>query len=150
MNKHISRKMKQCSQAIVNAAKEARKENLSIREGLKNIGAAFLSTREVSSQESVYRCLPELWLRKIFPATVFISTDLPDKRVRVAKSQDELEELDHDSTDVFKSNIIERYSIRPQSIPAVNNLCLADFAAYYYKEYKKECHDTADAQPEMT
>ena len=76
MNKHISRKMKQCSQAIVNAAKEARKENLSIREGLKNIGAAFLSTREVSSQESVYRCLPELWLRKIFPATVFISTDL--------------------------------------------------------------------------
>lgn len=38
----------ECSQAIMNAAKEAKKENLSIREGLKKIGAAFLSTREVS------------------------------------------------------------------------------------------------------
>ena len=52
---------------------------------LKKIGAAFLSSREVSSQESVYRCMPELWLRKIFPKTVFVSTDLPEKRLRVAK-----------------------------------------------------------------
>lgn len=44
-----------------------------IRDGLRKIGAAFLSTREVSSQECVYRCMPELWLRKIFPATVFVS-----------------------------------------------------------------------------
>ena len=58
------------SQAIMNAAKEAKKENLSVRDSLKRIGAAFLSTREVS----------ELWLRKIFPATVFVSTDLPEKK----------------------------------------------------------------------
>ena len=42
------------SQAITNAAKEAKASNINIRDGLKKIGAAFLSTREVSSQECVY------------------------------------------------------------------------------------------------
>ena len=118
----------------MNAAKEAKAGNIEIREGLRKIGAAFLSSREVSSQECVYRCMPELWLRKIFPRTVFVNTDLPDKRVRVAKTQQELEELDDESTDIFKSNIIERYKLRPTSIAAVSDLCLAEFAAYYYKE----------------
>ena len=53
---------------------------------------------------------------KIFPGTVFVSTDLPEKRVRVTKSKQELDDFDDDSTDIFKSNIIERYSIRPNSI----------------------------------
>ena len=74
-------RMKQCSQAIANAAKEAKSSNMGIRDGLKKVGAAFLSTREVSSQECVYRCMPELWLRKIFPKTVFVNTTLPKKRV---------------------------------------------------------------------
>ena len=140
----------QCSQAIMNAAKEGKAGNMEIREGLRKIGAAFLSSREVSSQECVYRCMPELWLRKIFPRTVFVNTDLPDKRVRVAKTQQELEELDDESTDIFKSNIIERYKLRPTSIVAVNDLCLAEFAAYYYKEYKKKsCDEASDAQPEV-
>ena len=125
----------ECSQAIVNAAKEAKASNLNIRDSLRKVGAAFLSSREVSSQECVYRCIPELWLRKVFPKTVFVSTDFPEKRVRVAKSKPELDELPDDSTDIYKSNIIERYIIRPSTIPAADNLCLAEFAAYYYKEY---------------
>ena len=39
---------------------------MSVRDGLRKIGAAFLLSSEVSSQECVYRCMPELWLRKIF------------------------------------------------------------------------------------
>ena len=58
---------------------------MTVAEGLSKIGAAFLSTREVSSQECVYRCMPELWLRKIFSGAVFIST--AEKRINVAKSQ---------------------------------------------------------------
>ena len=90
----------ECSQAIINAAREAKDANMDIRDGLRKIGAAFLSTREVSSQECVNRCMPELWLRKIFPAAVFVTTDLPDRRVRIAKSKEKLEELDDESTDV--------------------------------------------------
>ena len=69
-------------------------------------------------------------LRKIFPKTVFVSTNLPDKRLRVAKNQQELDELEDDSADIYKSNIIERYSIGPSYIQSVNNMCLAEFAAY--------------------
>lgn len=139
----------ECSQAIKNAAKEAKEANLNIKDGLRKIGAAFLSTREVSSQECVYRCMPELWLRTIFPKTVFVSTDLPDKRLRVAKNQQELDELEDDSTDIYKSNITERYSIRPSYIQSVNNMCLAEFAAYYYKDYKSDITEIIDAQPEV-
>ena len=91
----------------------------------------------------------ELWLRKIFPKTVFVSTDLPEKRLRVAKSQQELDQLDDDSTDIYKSNIIERYGIRPNTIPSVNNMCLAEFAAYCYKDYKSDVSEAMDAQPEI-
>lgn len=108
----------------MNAVKEAKAANLSVQDGLRKIGAAFLSSHEVSSQECVYRCMPGLWLRKIFPATVFVNTDLPYKRLIVTKSQQDLEELDDKSTDIFKSNIIERYTIRPLNTPAVNDLCL--------------------------
>jgi hypothetical protein len=121
----------------MSATKEAKESNLTVQEGLRKIGATFLSTREISSQECVYRCMPEVWLRKIFPKTIFISTDLPEKRLRVAKSQQELDELDNDSTDIYKSNIIERYTIRPSRIQSINNLCLAEFATYYYKDYKR-------------
>ena len=139
----------ECSQAIMNAAKEGRADNMTVAEGLRKMGAAFLSTREVSSQECIYCCMPELWLRKIFPATVFVSIELPEERIRVTKSQQELEDLDDDSTDVFKSNIVQRYSIRPDSIPSIDKLCLAEFAAYYCKDYRKDSDETSDAQPEV-
>ncbi len=87
----------ECSQAITNAAKEAKSSNMNITDGLKKIGAAFLSKREVSSQECVYICTPELWLRKIFPKTVFVSTDLPEIRLRVTKTKNELDQLDDEA-----------------------------------------------------
>ena len=93
--------------------------------------------------------MPELWHRNIFPGTVFVSTDLPEKRVHVTKSKQELEDLDDDSTDIFKSNIIEHYSIRSDSISVVDKLCLAEFAAYYYKDYRKDSDETNDAQPNV-
>ena len=139
----------ECSQAIVNAAKEAKRCNLSVRDGLRKIGAAFLSTREVSAQECVYRCMPELWLRKIFPKTVFVSTGFAKDRIRVEKTQQELDELDDDSIDTFKSNIIVRYSDRPKNIPIINNMCLALFSTNYYKDYKIYIDDVSDSQPEV-
>ena len=115
---------------------------------MRKVGAAFLSTREVSAQECVYRCMPELWLRKIFPKTVYVSTDFPEHRLRVPKNKDELDELDDDSIDIFKSNMIERYGIRPREIPSVDRMCLAEFAACYYKDYTAR-DETSDAQPDI-
>ncbi|CAB4044054.1 Hypothetical predicted protein [Paramuricea clavata] len=133
----------------MNAAKEAKEANLNVRDGLRKIGAAFLSTREVSAQECVYRCMPELWLRNIFPKTLFVSTEFAENRVRFAKKQQELDELDDDSTDIFKSNIIVRYSDRPKNIPLVNDMCLALFAAHYFNDYKSDFNEVSDSQPEV-
>ena len=104
-----------CSETIRLAAKEAKKQNLDVKQTLKIVGAAFLTSREVSSQECVYRCLPELWLQKTFPGTVFINTDLPEARIRMRKSSQQLSDLNDDSTDIYNSNIIERYSDRPNA-----------------------------------
>ncbi|CAB3990516.1 Hypothetical predicted protein [Paramuricea clavata] len=139
----------ECSKAIINAAKEAKEANLNVRDGLRKIGAAFLSTREVIAQECVYRCMPELWLRKIFPKTLFVSTDFAENCVRFVKKQQELDELDDDSTDIFKSNIIIRYGDRPKKIPVVNDMCLALFAAHYFKDYKSDFNEVSDSQPEV-
>ena len=131
----------ECSEAIIVASVEAKELNLNVKDTLRKIGAAFLSTIEVSSQECVYRCLPELWLRKTFPGTVFVNTELPEKRIRTRKSNQQISELEDDSADIYNSNIIERYSDRPNStymgnkFAEVDRLCLAEFASYYYKCY---------------
>ena len=110
---------------------------------MKKIGAVFLSGSEAGSQECVYRCMPELWLRKVFPRTVCVFTDFREKRVRVAKSKPELNELHDDSADIHKSNMIERYVIQPNTIAAVDNLYLVEFAAFYYQVYKTDCINDA-------
>ena len=143
---YFSKDETECSQAIMNAAKEAYDNNLNIKESLRKVGTAFLSCREVSAQECVYGCMPDLWLRKTFPCIVFVNTSLPEERCRVAKSQKEIEALDDDSTDIFMSNIIERYSDRPN---IVDQLCLAEFASYYYKDYRKNPDEFNDVQPNV-
>ena len=55
---HTSQSVTECSQAIANAAKEAKDSNLSSRDSLRKVGAAFLSSRELSAHECVYRCMP--------------------------------------------------------------------------------------------
>jgi len=77
---------------------------------------------------------------------VFVNTGLPAERCRVAKSEEEIEALDDDSTDIFMSNRIERYSDQPN---IVDQLCLAEFAAYYYRDYKKDPDEFNDVQPNM-
>ncbi|CAB3983247.1 Hypothetical predicted protein [Paramuricea clavata] len=81
--------------------------------------------------------------------TLFVSTYFAENRVRFAKKQQELDELDDDSTDIFKSNIIVHYSDRPKNIPVVNDMCLALFAAHYFKDYKSDFNEVSDSQPEV-
>ena len=82
--------------------------------------------------------MPELRLRKIFPKTVFVSTDLPDMRVRVTKTAAELDELDDDSTDIYKSNIIERYSLRPfEKFPLLIDYVLQSLLRFIIKIIKQ-------------
>ena len=51
--------------------------------------------------------------------------------------------------DIFKSNIIVRYSDRPKNIPVVDDMCLALFADHYFKDYKSDFNEVSDSQPEV-
>ena len=115
------------------------------------IASAFATSRHISLQEAVALTLPELWLRKCFPKTVFISTNIPTERVKFCKSEKEIRELNPDSTDVFKRNMIDRYIDRPDKnfrngkFSVVDDICLAVFVSNYYIDYKNE----NDSQPEI-
>ena len=69
------------------------------------------------------------------------------------KSKEQMAGLDDDSTEIFNSNIIERYSDRPDRnfingiYSGVENLCLAEFAAFCYKQYQTEDDNANDNQP---
>lgn len=93
-------------------------------------------------------CLNSGWGK--FSLQQYLSADLVEKWVCwVTKTKQELSDLDDDSTDIFKSNIIEHYCNRPASVPAADNICLAQFATYHTMDYRKENIETIDAQPEV-
>ena len=71
-------------------------------EDMNKLASFFSSSRQVSHQEAVYYSLPELWLRKCFLRTVFVNISITSERISICNSVDEEEELDTDSTDIFK------------------------------------------------
>ncbi|XP_057292445.1 uncharacterized protein LOC130621150 [Hydractinia symbiolongicarpus] len=153
MCSYFSKSENESSLAMKKAAEES--ENLNLPDRMRKLALAFLSHRQCSLQEAVYQVLPELWLRKCFPGIVFANTNLPDKRYRVCKSEEELEELPPDSTDVFKRNSLDRYMDRPNvtfkrgQYYMINNLCFAEFLAYYVLDTSKKLDIVNDYQPEV-
>ena len=109
MCQYFSKTEDQCSQAMKQAAKEAFENNMHHHDTMKTIAKAYRSSRECSVQEAVYHILPELKLRRIFPAVCFVITNLPEERIKVLVSEKELSELPDDSSNIFKKSNIDRY-----------------------------------------
>ena len=61
---YFSKSEDQTSQAMKQAAIEAKDMGVSKFEKMKLIARAYMNKRECSLQEAVYQMLPELWLRK--------------------------------------------------------------------------------------
>ena len=95
---------------------------------------SYLRDREFSVQVVVYYNLPELKLRRIFPATYFVKKN-PSEKKKVNKPPD-------DSLSIFnKSSIdccIERPSATFYSVKysILNDFCYAEIAAYYTLQNK--------------
>ena len=121
---------------------------------MKKIAKAYNTNRECSVQEAVYLTMPDLWLRKCFPAIQFINTNMPADRYRIFKSEEEIEELEDDSTDVFKRNMLDRYVERPDAgfkngkFSVLDQMCYAKFCANYEVDAKKENYE-GDWQPNI-
>ena len=151
---YISKSEDQSTEAMKQAANEAMNSNQSLREKMKSVSRAYRTHREMSIQEAVSIVLPEIWLRKTSPGVVFANSNLPEKRYRVCKSEEEISSMDADDTNVFKKNMLDRYIDRPNRTfkngryAAIDDLCYAQFLSNYYLDTKKTGEEN-DYQPEV-
>ena len=116
------------------AAKELKHGNT--RQQLNKLGSVFLTNREVSAQEAVYRVL-SMPLRCSRTA-IFLNTNHKDSRDSLLLPFTHLQKLEDNDENVYCKNIINRYAARPHSL---EDRSLAEFAANY--TYKWE--NTNDA-----
>ena len=54
-------------------------------------------------------CATELHLRKVFPGVCFANSNIPEKRIKILKSETELNMVPGHSTDAFKQNNVDCY-----------------------------------------
>ena len=121
-------------------ASEARTDEL--KQQMRKVGSAFLTHREVSAQEAVYRIL-SLPMKQLSRSVVFVDTNPKNERIAVLKGKQILSQLDDDDTNVFQKSLIDRYQHRPQEL---QSMCLAEFAATFVTNY--HCKDSeCDALP---
>lgn len=106
---------------------DLKKGNTSIKDKLKKFANTFINSNLMSAQEAVYHVL-SLPLSKNSRKVVYINTSPKAVRVQMLKLKKDLEQLDPDSKDVFMTNIFSKYSNRSAF---KENLCLADFVAFY-------------------
>ena len=90
-------------------------------------GNTFLTKYEVSTHEAVKRVL-SLPLRASDVDVLYVPTDLKKNRTRMLNSLSILEKMHHHDTNVFASNIIDKYESRPDNL---HSMYLADFTFNY-------------------
>ena len=151
--KYLTKSEDEYSKAMKQALDEAKTNNADKFQQMFNIAKAYSSKRECSIQESVYQLMPELWLRKTFPKVIFANSNLPEKRFRICKTEEELSELPHDCIYIFKNNMLDRYIDRPNTsfkngkYRILDNICYVEFLAYYYLDIKSNKDEVNDNQP---
>ena len=73
---------------------------------------------------------------------IFINTCNPEDRARMLKTDDEIDALQDNDTEIFQKNNISRYSERPKSL---KSWCLADYVSHLeYKAPKGESKSKSD------
>ena len=115
------------------AAKEVHQGNT--RQQLNKLGSVFLTNREVSAQEAVYRVL-SMPLRRCSRSTIFLNTHDKKSRDSLMLPFTHLQKLDDDDENVYSKNVTDRYAARPQNL---EDMSLAEFAANY--TYKQETNN---------
>ena len=111
---------------------------------MRKVGSAFLTHREVSAQEAVYRLL-SMPMKQLSRSVVSVDTNPKNERIAVLKNNDSLSQLNDDDTNVFQKSLIDRYQHRPQQL---KSMCLAEFAATYVVNYKPD-DSMCDAIPAL-
>lgn len=135
---YLSKSHAGMSKLLYDIGKEIEKGNLELKEKLKMLSNAFLNASEFSAQEAAYYLL-SLPISECSRDCVFINTNVPEKRIHVIKSTEELENMESSSEDVFIQSSIDYYVKR---LANMENVCLADFVALYRCNNNKKIEDS--------
>ena len=108
----------------------------------RKIANIFLNSNLMSAKEAAYHML-SLRLSKSSRRTVFINTSPIADRVRMLKSDDLLQCMNAESTDVFVDSVYDKYSKRPE---IMEDVCLADFVSRYTRRSVMNEEDTDEKQ----
>lgn len=132
---YIQKSMSGISKILQQAMDEVKSGNYTIRQKLLKLSSKFVNGVEVSAQEVAYSLLG-LHMSEASVATIFINTFPLNDRTKMLKSKKELSSLPPDSRDIFVSNYLDHYQVRPLSLEIC---CLAEFVAPY--EYRRTLTD---------
>ena len=131
---YVLKAEKGMGELLKQAAREMEQGNT--RQQLNKLGSVFLTNREVSAQEAVYRVL-SMPLQRCSRNVVFINTDNKESRDALLLPFNQLQKLDNDNEDVYCKNFIDQYAARPKHW---EDMCLAQFAANYtYNRGNENC-----------
>lgn len=97
------------SELLKQASSQCKKRDKNIKEKLSVLGNVFLTHREMSTDEVIYRLL-SIPLKESNRKVFFLPTELPEQRTRLLKSKKELESLLDDSVDIFQTSIVDIYA----------------------------------------
>ena len=126
---------KNMSELMKKASKEAASGD--IRGKLKKVGNVFVKNREVGIHEATKRVLSGPFRRSNLQ-TIYIPTGPQNERIRMLKPKYILDLMSSDDVNVFATNMVEKYSSRPDIL---EDICYADFATTYKS---KNVDDTPD------
>ena len=129
---YIMKTERSMGELLKRVAAEARTDELKVQ--LRKVGSAFLTHRELSAQEAVYRSL-SIPMKQLSRSVVFVNTNPKNERIAVLKSNESLSQLDDSDTNVFQKSLIDRYQHRPREL---QSMCLAEFAAKYVVKYEHD------------
>nr|XP_022307628.1 uncharacterized protein LOC111113627 [Crassostrea virginica] len=138
---YISKSEREMGMLLKQTKIEAEEGNESARSTLKKIGSAYLNHREVGAQEAVYRVC-NLKMKECSRKVVFIPVGENTTRLTKPLSQlkrkassecdrsNDENEGDEDESDIWMTNIVERYENRPDD-PLFQDMCLAEFCSEF-------------------
>lgn len=113
---------------LLKSAQEARQGNLDAISQLRKLGSVYLTHRELSLMEAVYR-VTSMKLKSYSRKVIFIPLDPDSQRISMPLSQ--LQHMPNDSEDIWFSNIVDKYYARPKT-NQYSNMWLALFAAQHH------------------
>lgn len=121
-NKHMSATLKR-------AYKEIFSGNESVRKKLHRVATTFQNGSEMGAQEAVYHLLSTP-VCKSSRQIVFINTYRSKDRHLMIKEARYLERMNPNSTDIYRTGLLDQYKMRNKK-PPFQNMCLAIYASQW-------------------